>query len=64
MAVKTLIAKNPKQLDICLKLLYRHRIQRIVELTEVKRKIVYEIHAIADEQTLIALEETYRILIS
>lgn len=64
MGSKVLIATNPKQLDICLKLLYRHGVDRQVNLVEVKRRIEYHIVAFADEQMLNNLEETYRILIS
>ena len=58
------IAKNPKQLDICLKLLYAEHIAFKVNVQESnKGKIEYAIYAEVDEQKG-RLQEKYRILIS
>lgn len=63
--MKTFLAKNPKQLDICLKMLYSEHVSFAVAVTETtKKKIVYEITANADEQLIEGLMEKYRILIS
>lgn len=59
------LAKNPKQLDICLRLLYAEHIPFSVQIVETeKRRIVYNIFAMTDDQTMLQLEEKYRILIS
>ncbi len=59
------LAKNPKQLDLCLRLLYAEHIGFIVKVEETaKRKIVYKVFAKADIEKLSELEEKYRILIS
>lgn len=58
-------AKNPKQLDLCLRLLYAEHIAFSVSIRETnKRKIEYVIMVEASEQKVIELEEKYRILIS
>lgn len=58
-------AKNPKQLDLCLRLLYAEHIQFYVRVREsTKKKIEYAIRAEVDEQKMNELEEKYRILIS
>ena len=58
-------AKNSKQLDLCLKLLYAERIGFSVRVCEnTKKKIEYRIHVQATEQKATELEEKYRILIS
>ena len=63
--MKGLEAKNSKQLDICLRMLYSEKVRFIVEVRETnKQKIVYWIGAIVDEQKFKALKEKYRILIS
>lgn len=59
------MAKNPKQLDLCLRLLYAERIPFIVDIIENnKKKLVYVITAKADEQKIEELKEKFRILIS
>lgn len=63
--MKWFVAKNPKQLDICLKMLYAENITFIVSVCENdKRKIEYHITANTNEQTLELLKERYRIMIS
>ena len=61
-----LIARTPKQLDICLRLLYAERTKFFVEVEETeKKKIMYVIRiSVDDEQKAYELEEKYRILIS
>jgi len=59
------IATNPKQLDLCLKMLYAERIPFSVVVVETtKGKITYHVGIKADEQTCSALNERYRILVS
>lgn len=59
------LAKNPKQLDLCLRLLYAERIDFIVKVEETaKRKIVYKVFAKADTEKQLELKEKYRILTS
>ncbi len=59
------IAKNPKQLDLCLRLLYAEGADFFVKVGETdKGKIVYIIKAEADYLTVELLKEKYRILIS
>ncbi len=64
--MRELLAKTPKQLDICLRLLYAEKVKFIVEVTETEnKKIVYKIGISAqDKQKALELEEKYRILIS
>ncbi len=63
--MKSFLAKNPKQLDICLKLLYSEHVPFVVNITETtKKKVVYEITADAEEPIINKLMEKYRILIS
>ena len=63
--MKEFTAKNPKQLDLCLKLLYAERIGFSVRVCEnTKKKIEYKIGIQATEQQVAELEEKYRILIS
>lgn len=58
-------AKNPKQLDLCLRLLYAEHIGFSVTVRETnKRKIEYVIGVDVTEQKMTELEEKYRILIS
>ena len=58
-------AKNPKQLDLCLRLLYAERVPFSVNVRESnKKKIEYVVMAKVDEQKADELEEKYRILIS
>ncbi len=58
-----LIAKNPKQLDIGLRLLYSEKINFEVKLAETNSgKIYYEIFALTDDKTLSIVKEKYRIM--
>lgn len=60
-----LTAFNPKQLDICLKLLYAEGIDfRVVVYETETKKIAYLVKVSADAQTVEQLREKYRILIS
>lgn len=59
------VARSPRQLDLCLKLLYDANVAFAVKIREnEKRKIEYVININVDEQTYERLMETYRILIS
>lgn len=61
----SLMARNPKQLDLCLRLLYSEHVPFSVEVCETnKKKIAYEIKVEVTEQKMTELEEKYRILIS
>ena len=63
--MKEFRAKNPKQLDLCLKLLYAELMGFSVSVSEnIKKKIEYVIIVDADEQKICELQEKYRILIS
>lgn len=58
-------AKNPKQLDLCLRLLYAEHESFFVKVRETtKKKIEYAISVEVSEQRMTELEEKYRILIS
>ena len=60
-----LIAKNPKQLDICLRFLYAEKVEFRVSVCESDiGKIYYEIATITDDKAIKLLQEKYRILIS
>lgn len=64
-SMQVFTAKNPKQLDLCLKLLYSERVTFSVRVREsTKKKIEYVITADADELKVEELMEKYRILIS
>lgn len=64
-SMKEFIAKNPKQLDICLKLLYAEKVGFNVKVKETdKHRIIYEITADTDSRTRELLREKYRILTS
>ncbi len=59
------MAKNPKQLDICLRLLYAEKVSFTVRVIEThKRKIEYTVYAEADQQQISELKEKFRILTS
>lgn len=63
--MRTFLARNPKQLDLCLKLLYSEKTPfsvRVVEST--KKKIEYEIGVNVTGEHMTELEEKYRIMIS
>ncbi len=65
MDMKVFLARNPKQLDLCLKLLYSEKVTFSVKIREsAKKKIEYEIGAEATELKAAELEDKYRILIS
>lgn len=60
-----LVARNPKQLDLCLRLLYAENVDFVVKVNETeKRKIFYTIYVKTDEHNYELLREKYRILIS
>jgi len=60
----TFVAKNDKQLGLCLKLLYAERVESQVELrlTE-KNRVIYLITVTIDDETWVKLDSKYRILI-
>jgi len=61
--MKALLARNPKQLDLCLRLLYSEGVGFTVSIVEnEKRKIMYSIYVNADQDIFDKLEEKYRIL--
>lgn len=63
--MKKFIAKNPKQLDICLKLMYMENVRFSISVTQPsKRKIVYEVYASIDGIAGDDLERKYNVLIS
>lgn len=63
--MRSFMAKNPKQLDLCLRLLYFEKVPFLVEVCETnKKKIAYEIKVEVTEQKMDELVEKYRILIS
>ncbi|MCC8159746.1 MAG: hypothetical protein LIO53_00250 [Oscillospiraceae bacterium] len=65
MDIKIFSAKNPKQLDLCLRMLYSEHMVFSVRVVETdKKKIAYEIQVNADNNTAEMLKEKYRILIS
>ena len=60
-----LIAKNPSQLDRCLRLLYGEHVKFYVNVYEDSRgRIYYGIAIDADPQASARLREKYRIMIS
>lgn len=62
--MKVLIAKNPKQLDLCLRLLYAENIRFMVEVIKNdKQKVMYEICVNIDGEAFKKLENKYRTLI-
>ena len=64
-SMKEFMAKNPKQLDLCLRLLYSEQVPFAVTVEETdKRKIVYCITIKVEDEKVKELEEKYRILIS
>lgn len=63
--MREFLAKNPKQLDLCLRLLYSEHIGFSVRVCEnTKKKIEYKVGVQATEERIAELEEKYRILIS
>lgn len=63
--MRTFLARNPKQLDLCLKLLYSEGLSFSVRVVEsAKRKIEYEVGISVDEHRMTELEEKFRILVS
>ncbi len=58
-------AKNAKQLNLCLRLLYAEHVSFSVRVQEsTKKKIEYMVGVDVSEQRMNELEEKYRILIS
>ena len=58
-------ARNPKQLDLCLRMLYSEKIPFAVTIKETdKLRIEYVIRIETDHQMYEVLKERYRILIS
>lgn len=63
--MRAFLAGNPKQLDLCLKLLYAENVGFSVAVQEsAKRKIEYSISVEVSEQKFDELWKKYRILIS
>lgn len=63
--MKSFVAKNPKQLNLCLRLLYCEHVPFSVNVFETdKKKIAFEVQVDVDEQKMAELREKYRILIS
>ena len=63
--MKDLLAKNAKQLDLCLKLLYAEKIGFSLKVREdQKRKIIYSVIVEVADEKFAELEDKYRILIS
>ena len=63
--MREFIAKNSKELGICLKLLYAENVKFYVDVHENdKKKIYYSIEVDTDEQRREAIREKYRILTS
>lgn len=59
------LAKNNKQLGVCLRMLYAEEIQGTVKtVLNSKDRIEFHIYANVDEQTMEVLLKRYRILIS
>ncbi|MFI3115321.1 MAG: hypothetical protein R3Y12_04175 [Clostridia bacterium] len=59
------IAKNPKQLDICLRFLYAEKVDFMVDVVENnKHKIEYDIKVELEQEAYDVLREKYRILTS
>ena len=58
--MKELIARNPKQLDLCLRLLFAEGIQFQVRLFKTEKgKVLYGITLLADDKTASIVEEKY-----
>lgn len=63
--MKEFIAKNAKQLNLCLRMLYAENVSFAVTVKETdKRKIIYGVSVQVDDETFQQLKEKYRILIS
>lgn len=63
--MRYLIAKNPKQLNLCLRMLYAEGVKWTVDIVEDNNsKIRYKIGVDANEEQFLLLREKYRILIS
>lgn len=59
------VAKNERQLGLCLRMLYDEKITSIVSVCENdKRKIEYHVSPTTDGETFKRLQDRYRILIS
>ncbi len=63
--MNSFLARNDKQLGICLRMLYADGFQGVVETVKNdKNKIEFHISIDSDEQTFRLLEERYETLIS
>ena len=63
--MRYLDAKNPKQLNLCLRMLYAEKVKWAVDIVEDSNgKIRYKIGVDANEEEFLVLKEKYRILIS
>lgn len=61
--MKELIAKNPKQLDICLRLLFAENVQFQVRVIKTDTgKILYGITPLTDDKMISIVEEKYFVL--
>lgn len=59
------IAENPKQLNLCLRLLYAEHVNFSVRVIEnPKGKIIFGVAVNVNDQRMTELEEKYRIMIS
>lgn len=60
-----LIARNAKQLDRCLRLLYAEHVRFTVAVFETpQHRIAYRVSIVADERLAAIISEKYRIMIS
>lgn len=63
--MRTLIAKNDKQLGLCLRLLFNRKVEYSVEtLKNAKQKIEFHVELHTDDQTGTDIEQCYKDLIS
>lgn len=63
--MRFLNAKNPKQLNLCLRMLYAEKVKWTVDIVEDNNgKIRYEIGVDVTDEEYNSLREKYRILIS
>ena len=59
------IAENPKQLNLCLRLLYAEHVNFSVRVIETQKgKIIFGVAVNVNDQRMTELEEKYRIMIS
>lgn len=63
--MKELIATNPKELAIALKLIYVEKIPNSVRVIDADKKIRFGVSALTEDKAIIArIEELYRIMIA